>query len=119
VRIQVDLHSDLIYLNRFIQFEVWFFIFSLLTIVFYLIIATKINTKRLLFDNKRTRSYSWGKVQVLIFTLLGVLYYIIEIIHNFPSGDLPELPLAFLLILGASNAVYLGIKLYALLFEER
>lgn len=115
----MDLHSGVIYLNRFIQFEVWFFIFSLLAIVFYLVVANKINSKRLLFDNKQARNYSWEKVQVLIFTLLGLLYYIIEMIHNFYSGKLPELPLAFLLILGASNAVYLGIKLYALLFEER
>jgi hypothetical protein len=76
-----------------------------------LIIFNKINTKRLLFDNEQAKKYSWGKVQVLIFSVLGLLYYIIEMRQNFYSGDLPELPQAFLLILGASNAVYLGTKL--------
>lgn len=98
------------YLGNFISFEIWLFLVCLSSIVFYLILTMRINPKKLLFDKNQTGTYSWERVQLLVITLMGVLYYLIEVRDN--PGKVPQIPEELILILGGSNALYLGRKLY-------
>ncbi len=106
------------YLSNFISSEIWFFLVGLATIVFYLILTRKINTRKLLFEKNQSRTYSWQRVQLLVITLAGVMFYLIEVKHNLSSGKLPQVSEELLLILSGSNVFYLGSKFYSLLLRR-
>lgn len=104
------------YLANFISFEIWLFIVGLASTVFYLILTGKINTRGLLYEKNQSHTYSWQRVQLLVLTLLGVLYYLIQVRNN--PTQLPQIPEELLLILGGSNVFYLASKFYSL-FSRR
>lgn len=107
--------AEFAYLANFISLEILFFIVALASIVFYLILTGKINTKGLLIEKNKTRNYSLPRVQLLVITLLSVVFYLIEVKHNVGSGKLPQISEELLLILGGSDLFYLGSKFHSLL----
>lgn len=114
----MELKDGFTYLSKFISFEIWFFLISLSSIVFYLILTGRINTKKLLLEKNKSFTYSWQKVQLLVITLLGAVVYLIEVKHNLGSEKLPQVSEEMLLILGGSNVFYLGNKFYSLLLHR-
>jgi hypothetical protein len=55
--------------------------------------------------------FSPERVQMLVFTLGAALYYLSQVVAN--PGKFPAVPTAWPAILGGSNAVYLGGKVWA------
>ncbi|WP_073074513.1 hypothetical protein [Phormidesmis priestleyi] len=106
-------------LSAIMQFEVWFLLVSLASLIFYLILTGKINTKGLFLEGNRSQTYSWEKAQVIILTLAFVAYYLIQVKYSLHSGELPTIPPEFLLILGGSNLIYLWNKLFSILKDRR
>ncbi len=91
-------------LVTFVRFEIWFLVLGLMLIVGYQILTGKINTKKLLND-KKTNRLSPGRVQLIMLTLVGALYYLLMTAEN-PQA-LPKISKEMLYLLGGSNAIYL------------
>ncbi|MDN5869115.1 MAG: hypothetical protein L0H73_00095 [Nitrococcus sp.] len=100
----------------FLRLEMWLLLASLLLIVAYQILTGRINTAKMLCD-KRTHDFSSGRVQLLTFTLIGVLQYVLQVAHD--PTKLPDVPEELLLLLGGSNVLYLAGKASPLLALAR
>jgi hypothetical protein len=85
--------------------EVGIFLGGLILIVVYQTLTGKINVDGLLVDSE-TGEVSPARIQLLVFTLAGALYYAYRA-ATAPEG-LPEIGQELLLLLGGSHAVYLG-----------
>ncbi len=67
-----------------------------------------------LLDDKQGRSsFSPGRAQLLIFTLLVAGKYLLAVIQNPHRDSLPGLPVELVALLGGSQAVYLGGKAWS------
>ena len=100
-------------LRTFLRFEMGFLLAALMAVVLYRMLTDKINTAGLLLD-KQTRRLSPGRVQLLTFTVVSALYYILQVAKN--PAVLPEIPGELLMVFGGSNLIYLGGKTSSLLF---
>jgi hypothetical protein len=59
---------------------------------------------------KDAASFSPGRVQMLMATLVTAMYYLLQVMNN-PSVDrLPDVPTGLVGVLGGSHAIYLGGK---------
>jgi len=105
-------------LSTALRYEIWFLLLGLAAVIFYQLLTGKINTKRLLNETTGNRGFSPGRLQLLIFTIGGALYYLMLAFDREGPAKLPELPTEFLLAMGASNLFYLGGKLYSVLAER-
>ncbi|BAY90638.1 hypothetical protein NIES37_50260 [Tolypothrix tenuis PCC 7101] len=113
-------------LSKFIQFEIWLFLVGLMSSVFFLIIKKKINLRGLLFDKTKNQKYSPERLQLLLFTLIFVAYYLFDVRQNLNTCKVSSLPCSmpqiraeFLYALGGSNFAYLWSKLTSLIKERR
>lgn len=88
------------------------FIIVLFATVIFKLLARQINVRGLLRD-KESGAFSPGRLQLLIVTLSGACLYFFKIIGAADTGTLPPVPDELLLILGGSNAGYLGGKIYS------
>jgi hypothetical protein len=93
----------------FLRLEIGFLLGGLLLVVIYQMLTGKINLNGLLTEG-RTREISPARVQLLVLTLAGALFYIYKATTT--PGGLPEIPQELLLFLGGSHIVYLGGKTY-------
>ncbi len=99
-------------LYNFLCLEISSLLMGMILVVIYQILMGRINTHGMLSD-KKTRRFSPGRAQLLFFTFIGVLYYLLQIVHD--PEDLPDLPQELLYLIGGSNVVYLGGKAYSML----
>jgi hypothetical protein len=97
----------------FLRWELSLFLVGLAVIVFYQLLTGRINTKGLLCEKDGTGNFSAGRVQLLFFTLIFGLMYLGKVIQD-PAG-FPDIPEEMLVLLGGSNAAYLGQKAFDLL----
>lgn len=67
-------------------------------------------------DDRNNPSFSPGRAQMLMATVLTALYYLLQVIQNPSADSLPSLPNTLVGILGGSHAIYLGGKARSLLF---
>jgi hypothetical protein len=95
-------------LVAFVRAEEEFLIWATVLLVAYQMLTGRINTSGLLDDKLTGRRFSPERLQLLIITVGGALFYLVQVIHS--SGSLPPLPHELLLVLGGSNALYLGAK---------
>jgi hypothetical protein len=106
-------------LAQLIQWEVMLFLLALAGIVTLQILTGSINTSGLLYGRisgrKRDQDlyFSPERVQLLVFTLGAALYYLAQVLNNPQPGTFPPIPEGWISILGGSNAVYLGGKVFA------
>jgi hypothetical protein len=114
------------FLSKLIQWEIWLFLVGLMSSIFFLILKKKINLKGLLFDKTSNQKYSPERLQLLLLTLIFVVYYLFNVRHNLNICKLENVPCSmpqirseFLLALGGSNFVYIWGKLSAILKERR
>ena len=64
-------------------------------------------------------SFSPGRVQMLMATLLTAMYYLLLVMNN-PSIDrLPDVPTGLVAVLGGSHAIYLGGKVQDFLSRKQ
>ena len=100
----------------FIRLEVWLTLGGLALVVAYKMLTGPINMRGLL-DDKVSGALSPGRVQLLVFTVVGAGYYLLLAIERAPSGKLPDIPEEVLLLVGGSQLVYLGGKARSHLFR--
>ena len=100
------------------HYEIWSFLLGVVTIVAYQLLTGKINMNGLLYEKNSRHGFSPGRLQLLLFTLGGAVYYVLRVLGNPELGKFPEVPNEFLLLLGGSNVFYLGGKFYSLLSEK-
>lgn len=105
-------------LSTALRYEIWFLLLGLVAVVLYQMVTGRINTKGLLNDTSGNRGFSPGRLQLLIFTLGGALYYLMLAFDRKGPAKLPELPTEFLLAMGGSHLFYLGGKLFSVLAER-
>ena len=105
-------------LATFVELEVWFLLGGLALIVGYKMLTGRINTSGLLEDKER-RSLSPSRIQLLLLTFIGAGTYLTLIPEMFEATAprLPEVPAELLVLLGGSQAVYLGGKSYLRFFK--
>lgn len=95
--------------------EIWALLIGLASIIAYQLLTGRINTRGLLRDKMNGRAFSPSRLQLLMATAAGALYYVLLIFANEKPGEFPEVPRALLVLLGGSHAFYLGGKLTGLL----
>ena len=100
-------------LVKFLDAEIWCLLGALVLIVGYQILTGKINTKNMLSEKDGTGGFSVGRVQLLVVTLTGALYFFVELGNN--PGVFPQLPPELLAVLTGSHLFYLGNKALSLL----
>jgi hypothetical protein len=59
-------------------------------------------------------SFSPGRAQMLMSTLLAAMYYLLQVIDNPSADSLPAVPSTLVGVLGGSHAIYLGGKVQSL-----
>jgi hypothetical protein len=96
-----------------LQWELSLLLVGLGVIVFYQMLTGRINTRGLLWEKDGAANYSWGRVQLLFFTLIFALMYVGKVIQS--SNGFPDVPQELLVLLGGSNSAYLGQKAFNLL----
>jgi phosphatidylglycerophosphate synthase len=102
-----------IYLSKFIAWEIWLFLATLATIVFYLILVREISITFLRHNIRQTKNYSWQRIQLFVVSLVIILFYFFQLGNNvnYSLFQLPRLPKELLLIFSVSNICYLVNKL--------
>ncbi|MFB3078347.1 MAG: hypothetical protein ACE1Y4_10105 [Lysobacterales bacterium] len=105
-------------LGEIAQFTVVGFLGSLAVIVGFKLLSGSINVAGLLAD-KETGAFSPGRLQLLLATLGGALFYFSQIVSADDPSALPPVPTELLLLLGGSNLGYLGGKIYSRFFRAR
>lgn len=86
--------------------------FALFATVFYKMLSGDINTTGL-FSDKVTGDLSPGRLQLVLVTIGGAAYYLVEVLAFSDPGRLPPAPEPLLWVASGSNAGYLGGKWYS------
>jgi hypothetical protein len=102
-------------LATLLQWELGLFLGGLAAVVFYQMLAGKINTKGLLQEKNGEGKLSWGRVQLLLFTFTVAYVYLFQVLDH--PTQFPEIPQEWLLLLGGSNLAYLGEKAFNLVIR--
>jgi hypothetical protein len=79
-------------------------------VIVWRLFTGEISLEGLLYGSRRDRSafFSPGRTQLLIVTTLTASYYLLQVIHD--PTTFPEIPVAWVVALGGSHAIYLGGK---------
>src|SRR5262249_28025714 len=92
------------------------FILALMALLATKLLVGEINTSGL-FHGRLTgrrlgedRYFSPERVQLFVFTVGAALYYLTLALNDPTAGKLPDVPQAWPVLLGGSNAIYLGGK---------
>jgi hypothetical protein len=98
-----------------LRYETWILLALLAVVVTYQLLTGTIKMRGLLRDKMGDRAFSPARLQLLIATAVGSLYYLMLVIGNEKPGEFPAVPRELLVALGGSHALYLGGKLSSLL----
>ncbi len=102
-------------LVTFISCEIWCLIGAFFLLIGYRILTGKIKTTGLLRTKDTKGGISPARIQLLVLTLTGAFYYLMQVIDNPSLNQLPDVPQQLLLVLGGSNLLYAGSKAYSLI----
>ncbi|MFV2045102.1 MAG: hypothetical protein ACC700_17940 [Anaerolineales bacterium] len=112
--------------TAFLRTSILVFLITLALIVFYQLLAGKINTRRLLFakgrdsagpsTRRRTSGLSPSRIQLLVVTIGVAIYLLAEVMRD-PSR-FPEIPTGLLLLMAGSEAIYLARKVNNLIIRR-
>jgi hypothetical protein len=89
---------------------------GLFGVIAWRLFTGEISLDGLLYGSRRDRGnslgysafFSPGRTQLLIVTILTAGYYLLQVIHD--PTTFPEIPVAWVVALGGSQAIYLGGK---------
>jgi hypothetical protein len=96
------------------RYEMFFVFVALAFMVGYRLLTGQIKTKGLLQD-KVTKEFSPGRLQMLIATACTAIYFVVQVMQ---TEKLPELTQKFMLALAGSHVLYLGGKTYSVLVDK-
>ncbi len=109
-----------------LRYEVLLFLGALALIVFYQLVTGKINTRRLLFakgraaaspsTRQRTSGLSPSRIQLLVVTIGAAIYLLAEVVRD--PTQFPDIPTGLLLLMAASETIYLARKANNLLLRR-
>lgn len=113
-------------LTWYVELEVVLFLGGLAAIIAYRLLNGGINTQYLLYGKQKdgTRYFSPERVQLLVFTLLTAIMYLLKVANSVKTGtppeqlELPDIPKETLALLAGSHAIFLGGKAYNMLFKQ-
>jgi hypothetical protein len=97
-------------LSTLLRLEIGSLLVILGIIVAYQILTGRIHTRGMLFD-KATRNFSPGRVQLLLLSLMTILYQVSQVLKD--PTEFPNIPQEALLVLVGGNLAYLGGKFYS------
>jgi len=94
-------------------------------VIVWRLLTREISLDCLLYGDRRDRRepsgyaafFSPGRTQLLIVTILTASYYLLQVIHD--PTTFPEIPVAWVVALGGSHAIYLGGKAQSMLLGIR
>lgn len=88
-------------------------------LVLWKLLTRRISLNMLLYGDDSTghSSFSPGRLQMLMVTLVVALRFVLDVMHN-PTA-FPHIPNAWLVALGGSHVIYLGAKAQALLSDRQ
>ena len=101
-------------LTSFLGYEVWCLMGALFFVTGYQILTGKINCEGLLSRKDGRVGFSPSRAQLIVFTLAGAFYYVLQVSQNTTPDRLPDLPHELILAIGGSNLIYVGTKGYSL-----
>ena len=93
------------------------FLGSLMAIVLFKLLAGSINLVGVLTD-KETQAFSPGRLQLLLATFGGAIFYFSQIVNMENPLAMPPVPPELLVIVGGSNLLYLGGKIHSRFFRS-
>ncbi len=111
-------------LEQLVKWEISLFLLGLAATVASQLLTGRITTTGLLHGQISGRSkgkdqyFSPERVQLFVFTIGAALHYLLLVMTNPDPGTFPSIPTTWPLILGGSNAVYLGGKAWARWFAK-
>jgi hypothetical protein len=86
------------------------FLVGIILVICYQLLTGRINTRKMLFD-KNTGAMSPGRIQLLVLTLAGAVYFAIRLnAVDHATGIMPRIPKVLVLLAVGSHATYLGGK---------
>lgn len=106
-------------LVQLVKWEVEIFLALLAAILAIQLLTGRINTAGLFRGRISGRPvgqneyFSPERVQLLIFTLGAAASYLSQVLANAQPGSFPDVPANWPVLIGGSNAIYLGGKIYA------
>lgn len=83
---------------------------GLMAIVLGKILTGSIATTGLLRTSKDDNSFSPGRVQMLMATVIAGMYYLLQVIDHPTANSLPQVPNMLVGVVGGSHAIFLGGK---------
>jgi hypothetical protein len=94
-------------------------------IIVWRLFTGAISLDYLLYGDRRDRNeasgyftfFSPGRTQLLVVTILTASYYLLQVIHD--PTIFPKIPVAWVVALGGSHAIYLGGKAQSMLLGIR
>jgi hypothetical protein len=102
------------FLPKLIFWEMTVLLAGFFGIIFWKILTGGINLQSLLYgDDQQGTSFSPGRAQMLMVTLIVAVQYLTQVISN--PTKFPAIPDFWVVALGGSHAVYLGAKAYSML----
>ncbi len=90
---------------------------SLMAIVLFKLLAGSINLVGV-FTDKETQAFSPGRLQLLLATFGGAIFYFSQIVSMENRLAMPPVPPELLVIVGGSNLLYLGGKIHSKFFRS-
>jgi hypothetical protein len=101
-----------------VELEMWILLLGLTLVIAFKLLDGKIPTRGMLSE-KGKGEFSPARLQLLIASLIGALYYLLQALGPESGGRLPDIPEEVLLALGGSNMLYLGAKSLPLIGMSR
>lgn len=97
-----------------LKWEVIIFLGALAAIVAMQLLTGGINISGLFTvkTGRKDDQFSSSRVQLMVVTLGAGFYYITQVLANATPGQFPPIPETWPVLLGGSNALYLGSKAY-------
>ena len=108
-------------LIKTLRYEVWILLVGLAALFAYRLLTGGIRVTGLLYDKSAGRgergpgAFSPARLQLLVVTVAGALYYMTMVFRGVEPGHFPVVPKWLLMGVGGSHAFYLGGKLFPLL----
>lgn len=102
----------------FIKWEIFILLCGLAGIIAVQLLTGRISLDGI-FRADDGVQFSPARVQLMVATLGGALYYLSQVLTNPTPGTFPPVPQTWPMILGGSNLLYLGGKAYARWFGQK
>jgi hypothetical protein len=110
-------------LIQVIRFELYGFIGALAAVIVYRLLSGSIQVDGLLTHRPEMQASTDGvyvnNLQLLMVTIAGAGYYLMEAMRMAPENRLPDVPPLLLLVVAASQMAYSGAPLADLIFRKK